>query len=80
MYGLLSGTVQDPLLWTAETPYLYILVVSLYSSIKDAEKGIGAIDVETSRVGIRDIQITGMVMGQCLCVCIQVRTYACVTN
>ena len=63
MYGLLSGTVQDPLLWTAETPYLYILVVSLYSSIKDAEKGIGAIDVETSRVGIRDIQITGKIRG-----------------
>ena len=68
-YGSLTGTIQGPLLWTAETPHLYILVVSLYSSLSAAEEGNGTgegrqpIDVETCRVGIRDIQFSGMVNG-----------------
>jgi beta-galactosidase/beta-glucuronidase len=35
----LSGLLQNPLLWSAEEPNLYILVISLYSSLKDAEDG-----------------------------------------
>lgn len=65
----LTGTINDPKLWTAETPHLYILVISLYADMMSAEKGEGAIDVETCRVGVRDIQIAG---GYCdvMCCCV----------
>jgi Glycosyl hydrolases family 2 len=53
------GTITDPKLWTAETPNLYVLVVSLYHDLESAEKGQGALDVETCRVGIRDVQFAG---------------------
>ena len=53
------GTVPSPLLWTTETPNLYILVISLYRHITDAEKDANALDVEACRVGIRDIKISG---------------------
>lgn len=53
------GTITDPKLWTAETPNLYVLVVSLYRDLESAEKGQGALDVETCRVGIRDVQFAG---------------------
>jgi beta-galactosidase/beta-glucuronidase len=62
----LTGTINDPKLWTAETPHLYILVISLYADMMSAEKGEGAIDVETCRVGVRDIQIAG---GHCDVLC-----------
>ena len=58
----LIGTITDPKLWTAETPNLYVLVVSLYGSLEDAERERNVIDVETSRVGIRDVQFKGNVM------------------
>jgi beta-galactosidase/beta-glucuronidase len=53
------GTITNPKLWTAETPNLYVLVVSLYRDLESAEKEQGAIDVETCRVGIRDVQFAG---------------------
>ena len=53
------GTVPSPLLWTAETPNLYILVISLHRHLADAEKDVNALDVEACRVGIRDIKISG---------------------
>lgn len=62
----LTGTINDPKLWTAETPHLYILVISLYADLENAEKGERAIDVETCRVGVRDIQIAG---GYCVVLC-----------
>ena len=61
----LTGTIIDPKLWTAETPHLYILVISLHHDLSSAEKGEGAVDVETCRVGIRDIQIAGKCSTYC---------------
>jgi beta-galactosidase/beta-glucuronidase len=55
----LMGTITNPKLWTAETPNLYVLVVSLYRDLEGAEKEQGALDVETCRVGIRDVQFAG---------------------
>jgi beta-galactosidase/beta-glucuronidase len=55
----LLGTITNPKLWTAETPNLYVLVVSLYRDLESAEKEQGALDVETCRVGIRDVQLAG---------------------
>jgi beta-galactosidase len=53
----LLGSIENPLVWTAETPQLYTLVISLYNSIDDAEAAKDPIDVESCRVGIRDVRI-----------------------
>ena len=50
----LNGSFQDPMLWTAETPNLYTVVVSIH------DKTNGKIlDVESSRIGIREVSIGG---------------------
>lgn len=51
--------VANPLLWSAEQPNLYTLVLSLYSSMSDAQTDSNAIDIESSRVGLRTISVEG---------------------
>jgi hypothetical protein len=61
----LSGKVPTPALWTAESPNLYVLVLTLHSSLEDAEQynphmgDLGGnstpLDVESSRVGFRSV-------------------------
>lgn len=56
----LQGVVREPLLWSAEQPHLYVLVISLYSSLEGAvQGGVDALNVETCRVGIRDVRLVG---------------------
>ena len=58
--AVLHGAITNPHLWCAEDPYLYIVVLSLYRSIIDAETGVATpIDVESMRLGIRDIRMIG---------------------
>jgi hypothetical protein len=56
-----SYTLDDPLLWTAETPHLYTLVVSLYPSLAEAEQAPEGRDIHSlvHRVGIRKVSISG---------------------
>jgi beta-galactosidase len=54
----LSGSLKNPLMWSAEEPNLYILVISLYANLKDAEKGVNVVDMESCRVGIRDVGLS----------------------
>lgn len=49
--------VDQPHLWCAEDPYLYTVVVSLYATRADAESDTNALDVETKRVGLREVSI-----------------------
>ncbi|MBN1580430.1 MAG: DUF4981 domain-containing protein [Anaerolineae bacterium] len=49
--AMLSQKVEEPFLWTAETPYLYTLVLTL----KDADGQ--AIDFESCKVGFRQVEI-----------------------
>jgi len=51
----LSAEVEDPLKWSAETPHLYRLVVSLYAGGEEVEAT--AIDVGFRSVEIRDGQL-----------------------
>jgi hypothetical protein len=58
--------VLDPtamLLWTAETPSLYICVLSLHASRAAATKGTHALDAESCRVGFRQVAIDSPVGG-----------------
>ena len=55
----LQGSIANPQLWSAEAPHLYLLVVSLHKSLDDARSSRDAVDVESSRVGMRDVKITG---------------------
>jgi beta-galactosidase len=50
-FGLLEGRVADPLKWTAETPDLYTLVLSL----KDADGAL--VETESTRIGFREVEI-----------------------
>ena len=50
-WGWLQATVKRPHLWTAETPYLYILEVALVDSTGQSVERI------TQRVGFRQIEI-----------------------
>ena len=50
-FGLLEGRVVRPLQWTAETPHLYTLVLSL----KDA--GGALVETESARIGFREVEI-----------------------
>jgi beta-galactosidase/beta-glucuronidase len=47
-------TVPNPSLWTAETPHLYTIVIS----VCDAKSG-RVFDVESSRIGIREVSVGG---------------------
>lgn len=52
-YPLLEQKVENPLLWTAETPHLYTLVLSLY----DAEGAL--VEARSTKVGFREVKICG---------------------
>lgn len=52
-YPLLEQKVENPLLWTAETPNLYTLVLSLY----DAEDSL--VEARSTKVGFREVKISG---------------------
>lgn len=52
-YPLLEQKVENPLLWTAETPNLYTLVLSLY----DAEGAL--VEARSTKVGFREVKISG---------------------
>lgn len=51
--AIMQQIVHQPCQWTAETPYLYLLVLTL----KDSQGA--AIDFESCRVGFREIEIKG---------------------
>ena len=55
----LHGALADPLLWSDESPSLYVMIISLHHTLHDAEYGSDAIDVESCRVGIRDVRCIG---------------------
>ncbi len=50
-FGMMQGDIINPNLWSAETPYLYTLVMTLY------DKEGNAVDVRSSKIGVRDVQI-----------------------
>ena len=52
-YPLMEQRVEAPLLWTAETPHLYTLVLSLY----DAEGAL--VEARSTKVGFREVKISG---------------------
>ena len=52
-YPLLEQRVENPLLWTAETPHLYTLVLSLYDS-----DGV-LVEARSTKVGFREVKISG---------------------
>lgn len=51
-YPIIEQNVENPLKWTAETPNLYTLVLSLH---KDGE----CIEARSTRVGFRDVRVDG---------------------
>lgn len=59
--GLCSveGLLPNPKLWTAETPHLYTLVISLYRSLGDATIDSNDLHSITHRVGVRQVSIGG---------------------
>ena len=52
-YPLLNQRVENPLLWTAETPHLYTLVLSLY----DSDGAL--VEARSTKVGFREVKISG---------------------
>ena len=50
----LQGSLPTPRLWTAESPHLYTLVVSVH----DLATG-QVLDVESSRIGMREVRVGG---------------------
>lgn len=57
--AIVSGRVNHPALWTAETPHLYTLVVTLHSTLREAESNVKPLHLASSRVGIRSVTIDG---------------------
>lgn len=62
----LTGSFSSPHLWTAETPHLYTVVLSIYHSDNSHSHSrsaiaddIRALDVEAFRVGIREVKVGG---------------------
>ena len=55
-YPFLEQTVKNPLKWTAETPHLYTLVLSL----TDAEGNL--VEARSVKVGFREVKIEGQQM------------------
>lgn len=53
--ALLVSQIDDPLLWSAETPWLYTFVISL------EDRDGNCIDARRSRIGFRETRITGPV-------------------
>jgi beta-galactosidase len=52
-FGLLEAKVAGPRLWSAETPHLYTLVLSL----KDAKGAV--VQATSARVGFREVEVRG---------------------
>jgi beta-galactosidase len=50
-FGLLQTTIRNPRKWSAETPYLYTLLITL----KDSDGK--AVEIESCRVGFREVEI-----------------------
>jgi beta-galactosidase len=50
-FGLLQATIKNPRKWSAETPYLYTLLVTL----KDSAGKV--VEIESCRVGFREVEI-----------------------
>lgn len=59
--GLLTvkGTLHEPQLWTAETPFLYTLVITLYPSLEDADNDVNDVHTITHKIGFRKVSIGG---------------------
>lgn len=55
-YPLLQQEVESPLKWTAETPVLYTLVLSLLDA------GSNVVEARSCKVGFRDVRIDGQRM------------------
>jgi beta-galactosidase len=57
--GLAHINLNKPDLWTAESPNLYLVVISLFPTLADAENNNKAVllDVESTRLGIRDVKL-----------------------
>ena len=55
-YPFLEQTIENPLKWTAETPHLYTLVLSL----TDAEGNL--VEARSAKVGFREVKIVGQQM------------------
>jgi hypothetical protein len=57
--GLAHINLNKPDLWTAESPNLYLVVISLFPTLADAENNNRAVllDVESTRLGIRDVKL-----------------------
>ncbi|MDQ8200165.1 glycoside hydrolase family 2 TIM barrel-domain containing protein [Pelagicoccus enzymogenes] len=53
IFGWLNATVENPRKWTAETPYLYRLTLSL----KDGEGNV--VDATACDVGFREVEVRG---------------------
>lgn len=51
----LQLSIDHPHLWNAETPYLYVIIISLYKNEEDASKDRNVIDIESHRFGIRTV-------------------------
>ncbi len=50
-FGLLRTTIENPRKWSAETPYLYTLLITLKDS------GGKVVEIESCRVGFREVEI-----------------------
>jgi beta-galactosidase len=55
--AVFTDVLDKPILWTAETPYLYIAVITLHATSEDASTGAHAIDTEACRIGIRSVSV-----------------------
>jgi beta-galactosidase/beta-glucuronidase len=59
----LKGTVLEPTLWTAETPHLYLVVMTILKQEKQAEDGhhpslLTELDVESCEYGFKEVSIS----------------------
>ena len=52
-FALMEAKVQTPEKWSAETPYLYTLILTL----KDPDGNVS--DIRSSRIGFRSVEISG---------------------
>eukprot|EP01041_Mallomonas_annulata_P010826 gene10826-22579_t len=54
-------TLQKPMLWTAETPKLYYVIISLHKNFNDAKlRRESAIDIEACLFGVREVGTYGL--------------------
>lgn len=55
----LRSSLRNPKLWSAETPMLYTMVITLYGSLRDAELATEGCHSVTHRVGFRSVCFGG---------------------